>query len=75
MVVVIPISALDTTDEEELWAWMEEQEANGSTLLAIPHNSNGSKGLMFESVDNSGSPLSRNYAERALKLTLFECLE
>jgi hypothetical protein len=63
----MPISALDTTDEEELWAWMAEQEANGSTLLAIPHNSNGSKGLMFEPVDNAGNPLTREYAENRAK--------
>jgi hypothetical protein len=62
-----PISALDTSDEEELWAWMEAQEANGSTLLAIPHNSNGSKGMMFEPVDNDGNPLTREYAERRAK--------
>lgn len=63
----IPISALDTTDEEELWAWMAMQEEAGSTLLAIPHNSNGSKGLMFEPVDNAGNPLSREYAETRAK--------
>ena len=62
-----PLSALDTTDEEELWAWMEAQEANGSTLLAIPHNSNGSKGMMFEPVDNSGNPLTKDYAETRAK--------
>ena len=63
----LPLSALDTQDEEELWAWMAEQEANGSTLLAIPHNSNGSKGMMFEPVDNSGNPLTRAYAETRAK--------
>lgn len=63
----LPISALDTVDEEKLWAWMAEQEANGSTLLAIPHNSNGSKGLMFEPVDNAGNPLTREYAETRAK--------
>ncbi len=63
----MPISALDTTNEEELWAWMAEQEANGSTLLAIPHNSNGSKGLMFEPVDNDGNPLTREYAQTRAK--------
>lgn len=63
----MPISALDTTDEEELWAWMAAQEANGSTLFAIPHNSNGSKGLMFEPVDNSGNPLTKEYAENRAK--------
>jgi hypothetical protein len=59
----LPLSALDTVDEEKLWAWMAEQEAKGSTLLAIPHNSNGSKGMMFEPVDNAGNPLTREYAE------------
>jgi hypothetical protein len=59
----LPLSALDTQDEEELWDWMAAQEEAGSTLLAIPHNSNGSKGMMFEPVDNSGAPLTRAYAE------------
>lgn len=62
-----PFSALDSSDEERLWHWMEEQERAGSTLLAIPHNSNGSKGYMFEPVDNSGNPLSREYAETRVK--------
>lgn len=62
-----PLSALVTVDEEKLWAWMAEQEANGSTLLAIPHNSNGSKGMMFEPVDNAGNPLTREYAETRAK--------
>jgi hypothetical protein len=62
-----PLSAIDTSDEEKLWAWMAEQEAAGSTLLAIPHNSNGSKGFMFEPVDNAGNPLSKEYAETRAK--------
>jgi hypothetical protein len=63
----LPLSALDTDDEEKLWEWMAQQEAAGSTLLAIPHNSNGSKGLMFEPVDNAGNPLTREYAETRAK--------
>jgi hypothetical protein len=62
-----PLSAIDTADEEKLWEWMAAQEARGSKLFAIPHNSNGSKGFMFEPVDNSGNPLSREYAERRAK--------
>jgi len=58
----MPLSALDTNDEEKLWAWMAEQEKNGSRLLAIPHNSNGSKGYMFEAQDNSGQPITAEYA-------------
>jgi Protein of unknown function (DUF3604) len=58
----MPLSALDTDDEEQLWAWMAQQEQNGSKLFAIPHNSNGSKGQMFEAVDNAGKPLTAEYA-------------
>jgi len=58
----MPLSALDTNDEEKLWAWMAEQEKQGSKLLAIPHNSNGSKGYMFEPLDNAGQPLTAEYA-------------
>jgi hypothetical protein len=58
----VPFSALDSGDEEKLWAWMETQEANGATVLAIPHNSNGSKGMMFEPVDNSGKPIDASYS-------------
>jgi hypothetical protein len=59
----MPLSALDTNDEEKLWAWMAEQEKQGSKLLAIPHNSNGSKGYMFEPMDNAGKPLTPEYAK------------
>ena len=59
-----PFSALDSNDEEKLWDWMEQQEKEGRSLLAIPHNSNASKGMMFEPVDNAGAPIDRDYAER-----------
>ena len=58
----MPLSALETSDEEQLWNWMAQQEKKGSRLLAIPHNSNGSKGYMFEAQDNSGRPLTADYA-------------
>jgi hypothetical protein len=57
-----PLSALDTDDEEKLWAWMAGQEKEGRKLLAIPHNSNGSKGYMFNALDRSGKPLTADYA-------------
>ncbi len=58
----VPLSALDTDDEEKLWAWMAEQEKQGRRLLAIPHNSNGSKGYMFNAADRAGKPLTADYA-------------
>lgn len=60
----LPFTSFDSNDEEKLWNWMEAQEQSGSTLLAIPHNSNASKGLMFEPIDNSGDPIDAEYAER-----------
>jgi hypothetical protein len=72
----IPYSALDSQDEEMLWAWMGKQEANGATLLAIPHNSNGSKGQMFEPIDNSGRPIDATYAEtRSKREPLIEMMQ
>lgn len=50
--------------DEKLWARMAAQEAAGSTLLAIPHNSKAFKGRMFEPVDNSGAPLTAEHVRR-----------
>jgi hypothetical protein len=60
----VPFSSIDSNDEEKLWDWMEAQEKAGSKLIAAPHNSNASKGFMFEPVDNSGKPIDAAYANR-----------
>jgi hypothetical protein len=59
----LPYSSLDSTDPEDLWAWMESQRKDGSTLLAIPHNGNASDGLMFSLTTLSGEPLGDTYIE------------
>jgi hypothetical protein len=59
-----PFSNVDSADEEKLWDWIAGLRDRGMKLFAMPHNSNGSKSQMFESVDNSGKPLTREYAER-----------
>ena len=64
----MPFSAIDGSYPEELWNWMKEAEQNGSTLFAIPHNSNGSKGLMFSETDYQGNPLDKEYAETRQRL-------
>jgi hypothetical protein len=44
---------------------MENYETKtGDRVLAIPHNGNLSNGRMFEAIDFSGKPLTRDYAER-----------
>ncbi|MFV8784070.1 DUF3604 domain-containing protein [Microbulbifer sp. SA54] len=63
---VVPMSAYDSEDPEDLWKWMESYEKKtGGRVLAIPHNGNLSNGLMFDSVTLTGrKPLDRDYAER-----------
>ena len=64
----LPFSAIDGRDPRELWTWMQQQMDQGSTLLAIPHNSNGSKGLMFPEKDLSDQPLSQEYMRTRNKM-------
>jgi hypothetical protein len=65
---VIPFSNYDSSDPEELWAWMQAyEEKTGGRLLAIPHNGNLSNGLMFDDVRFTGKKLDRDYAERRMR--------
>ncbi|MCG8442892.1 MAG: DUF3604 domain-containing protein [Caulobacterales bacterium] len=71
---LLPFSALDSVDVEDLWAHMARYESEtGGAALAIPHNGNLSNGAMFADHDFAGAPLSRDYAERrALWEPLYE---
>jgi hypothetical protein len=61
---VLPFSAFDSTDPEDLWAFMAGYEAKiGGSVLAIPHNPNLSNGVMFAETVN-GRRMTRDYAER-----------
>jgi hypothetical protein len=57
-----PLDSFKTNKVEDLWVWLQAASDAGSTVLAIPHNSNASKGLMFPDVDSSGAPLNAAYA-------------
>ena len=59
----LPFSRLDSFNPEELWAWMDRNREAGIEALAIPHNSNGSNGLMFRLATYAGDPLDAAYAE------------
>jgi hypothetical protein len=65
---VIPFPSFANPDPEQLWAWMGEYEAStGGQILAMPHNSNISNGLMFAMTRLDGSPIDRAYAETRAK--------
>lgn len=58
----LPFSYIDGNRETDLWKWLGEITQNGSTVLAIPHNSNASKGMMFDENMPDGQPLTKEYA-------------
>jgi hypothetical protein len=59
-------SYFDENQEEGLWRKLKSQclDAEGACdVLTIPHNSNLSSGLMFETVDENGAPFDEAYAK------------
>ncbi len=61
---ILPFPGIQTT-AEQLWDWMKAYERNtGGRALAIPHNSNLSNGLMFETTLPDGSPMTAQYAAK-----------
>ena len=64
----IPFSRVDAgNNPEKLWDWMDRQRARGIESLAIPHNSNGSDGWMFQLTDREGNAIDQAYAERRMR--------
>lgn len=63
----LPFSRLDSVNPEDLWNWMDNNRAQGMESLAIPHNSNGSSGMMFQLTDFSGRPLDSAYASQRMR--------
>jgi hypothetical protein len=66
-----PANYIEDTTPEALWTRLEEdclRAGTGCDVLAIPHNSNVSGGLMFRDVRSDGAPLSRADAERRAAL-------
>lgn len=61
-----PFSARDSQNPEDLWTYLEQQRMRGIRVLAIPHNSNYSRGRMFELSTFDGGPLTAHYASRRM---------
>ena len=61
---VLPYPGLDG-EVTGLWDYMDAyEEATGGQVLAIPHNSNLSNGMMFELTEHDGGAMSAQYARR-----------
>ncbi len=63
----IPFAATESLNPEDLWDWMDNQRDIGNESLAIPHNSNGSNGAMFQLSTFAKEPLSADYAEQRMR--------
>ncbi|MFO1239401.1 MAG: DUF3604 domain-containing protein [Sphingomonadaceae bacterium] len=62
---VVPLDPTYKATPDEIWSYMEAYEkATGGRVLAIPHNSNLSNGLMFELTQPGGGPMTAAYAKR-----------
>ena len=60
---VAPFSALDSSDPEDLWAYLQDyEERSGGKVLAIPHNGNLSGNSMFALTTRQGEPIDQTYA-------------
>lgn len=60
-----PFGLDDSPYPEDLWGFLEEtSQATGARFLAIPHNSNISKGFMFDETSLRGQDIDKDYAER-----------
>ncbi|MEM7099922.1 MAG: DUF3604 domain-containing protein [Pseudomonadota bacterium] len=63
-----PFGRLDSLNPEDLWDWMDQARANGSDVISIPHNSNGSNGWMFSKTKfMSDEPLDAAYAQQRMR--------
>ena len=60
----LPFTSDDSGKPEDLWSYLESNRARGRDVIAIPHNGNGSNGLMYDWVMSDGRPIDQTYAQR-----------
>ena len=62
-----PWTRIDSINPEDLWTWQDKLRDKGVDTIAIPHNSNGSNGQMFEMESFKGNALDIEYANKRMR--------
>ena len=62
-----PWTRIDSINPEDLWTWQDTLRDRGVDSVAIPHNSNGSNGQMFEVETFYSQAIDKEYAEKRMR--------
>lgn len=64
----LPYGSDQSQYPEDLWGWLQAtQDETGTRFLAMPHNSNLSKGYMYSERNLKGDPITAASAEQRMK--------
>jgi hypothetical protein len=64
----VPFGSDQSQYPEDLWQWLEDTgEKTGTRFMAMPHNSNISKGYMYAETTLKGEPITADYARRRMQ--------
>ena len=64
----LPYGSDQSEYPEDLWQWLEDtQSRTGARFIAMPHNSNVSKGFMYDTKTLKQAPITAEYAERRMR--------
>jgi Protein of unknown function (DUF3604) len=63
-----PFGADQSQYPQDLWQWLDKtSERTGSRFIAMPHNSNISKGYMYDETTLRGEPITAEYARQRMR--------
>ena len=62
-----PWTRIDSINPEDLWTWQDRLREKGVDTIAMPHNSNGSNGQMFEMETFKGDAIDIEYAKKRMR--------
>ncbi len=64
----VPYGSDQSQYPEDLWQWLEDtSKRTGARFVAMPHNSNISKGYMYAETTLKGKPITAEYARRRMR--------